>query len=345
MMEDVKNICENTRKLLEEKFGNIQFVEEGHEYFIEKEKYTPVSTIISEREQNGEFSDIYDLCKRCASRELNRRALESLIKSGAFRSFPENSREMLENLDNILSNIQKKRFSNVDGQLDLFESNTNPQKIEITKYNDFDIKTLAKLEKEVLGFYLTYNPLNEYKFIYNSTSIDYIKNILQNDDYQDNSNVKILCFFDNIKKKTTKNGETMAFATVFDINSSCELILFPKSYALYSSYFSQEKPFVISGKVSTNDDVSKQIICEKIEFIDEYINQTRSLYIKVSSIKNNDFALARKIVEKYKGSSPLYIYPKDTKKVVKSKSLTCNINDELVSELEKCLGKENIAIQ
>ncbi len=304
-----------------------------------------VSTIISEREENGEFLDIYDLCKRCASRELNRRALESLIKSGAFRSFPENTREMLENLDNILSNIQRKRFSNVDGQLDLFESNTTSQKIEITKYQEFDIKTLANLEKEVLGFYLTYNPLNEYKSIFNSGSVDLIKNILQDDKYQDNTSVKILCFFDSVKKKTTKSGETMAFATVVDINSTCELILFPKTYAIYSSYLSKDKPFVISGKISTNDDVSKQIICEKIEFIDEYINSTRAIYIKVSSLDSNDFTLANKIITKHKGTNPVFFYPKDTKKILRSKTLSCSISDQLISELYNCLGKENIAIK
>ena len=80
-MEDVKNICENTRKLLEEKFGNIQFVEEGHEYFIEKEKYTPVSTIISEYEQLFDEDRVAENYAR-----KNHRTKEDVLKEWKFKN-------------------------------------------------------------------------------------------------------------------------------------------------------------------------------------------------------------------------------------------------------------------
>ena len=80
-MEDVKNICENTRKLLEEKFGNIQFIEEGHEYFIEKEKYTPVSTIISEYEQPFDEDRIAENYAR-----KNNRTKEDVLKEWKFKN-------------------------------------------------------------------------------------------------------------------------------------------------------------------------------------------------------------------------------------------------------------------
>ena len=80
-MEDVKNICENTRRLLEEKFGNIQFVEEGHEYFIEKEKYTPVSTIISEYEQPFDEDRVAENYAR-----KNHRTKEDVLKEWKFKN-------------------------------------------------------------------------------------------------------------------------------------------------------------------------------------------------------------------------------------------------------------------
>ena len=81
LMENVKNICENTRKLLEEKFGNIQFVEEGHEYFIEKEKYTPVSTIISEYEQPFDEDRVAENYAR-----KNHRTKEDVLKEWKFKN-------------------------------------------------------------------------------------------------------------------------------------------------------------------------------------------------------------------------------------------------------------------
>ena len=80
-MEDVKNICENTRKLLYEKFGNIQFVEEGHEYFIEKEKYTPVSTVISEYEQPFDEDRVAENYAR-----KNHRTKEDVLKEWKFKN-------------------------------------------------------------------------------------------------------------------------------------------------------------------------------------------------------------------------------------------------------------------
>jgi hypothetical protein len=80
-MENVKDICENTRKLLEEKFGNIQFIEEGHEYFIEKEKYTPVSTIISEYEQPFDEDRVAENYAR-----KNHRTKEDVLKEWKFKN-------------------------------------------------------------------------------------------------------------------------------------------------------------------------------------------------------------------------------------------------------------------
>lgn len=80
-MENVKDICENTRKLLCEKFGNIQFVEEGHEYFIEKEKYTPVSTVISEYEQPFDEDRVAENYAR-----KNHRTKEDVLKEWKFKN-------------------------------------------------------------------------------------------------------------------------------------------------------------------------------------------------------------------------------------------------------------------
>jgi hypothetical protein len=80
-MENVKDICENTRKLLEEKFGNIQFIEEGHEYFIEKEKYTPVSTIISEYEQPFDEDRVAENYAK-----KNHRTKEDVLKEWKFKN-------------------------------------------------------------------------------------------------------------------------------------------------------------------------------------------------------------------------------------------------------------------
>ena len=302
-----------------------------------------VNNIVFEREQNGDFIDIYDFCKRCSSRELNSRSLEALIKAGCFDGLKYNRREMLENSDNILSNIQHKRVGNIDGQIDFFET-SNDNNISIKKYNEFDKKTLQKFEKEVIGFYLSGHPLEEYKSLIEKFKLNNIKEILSNDKYSDNYKVKILCFIEKLKKKTTKNGDTMAFAEISDITTSCEAIIFPKVFSDYSNLLKPEKPLVLSGRISVKDDVAKQIICEKIEFIDNYVNQ-KSLYIKIANLNDKKVGLASDILKKHNGNSPVFIYLTDEKKLVKSEKLSCNITDDLIYQLSMILGKENIAIK
>lgn len=300
-----------------------------------------VNNLIFEREQNGDFTDIYDFCKRCVSRDLNRRSVEALIKAGCFDGLKYNRREMLEALDNILSNIQRKRNSNIDGQIDFFDTSNNAE-ITIKQYDEFDKNTLQKQEKEVIGFYLSGHPLNEYKDLVFRNKFDNISDILNDDSkYSENKKVKILVNFESIKKKTTKNNDIMAFAEISDVTSSCEMIIFPKTFAMYNHTITPDKPLIISGKISTKDDITKQILCEKIEFIDEYVN-TQSLYIKVDSINSPKLNEALSIISKSNGNSALYIYCNDTKKMMKSDKYKCNISEKLLSNLKNVLGEENV---
>ncbi len=302
-----------------------------------------VNNLISERNENGPFSDFYDFCKRCSSRDLNRRSVEALIKAGCFDELRYNRREMLENLDNILSNIQRKKMSNLDGQIDFFDSQSNEVNISIKNYAEFDKNILQKQEKEVIGFYLSGHPLDEYKEISKKNNFDKISEILNDDErYFDNKQVKVLINFENIKKKTTKNGEIMAFCDIGDVTSNCETIIFPKVFNNYKSYILSEKPFVLTGRISVKDDSPKQIICEKIEFIDEYF-ELKSLYLKVNSLQDVNLQKAMNLLNKFKGKSPVYIYCQDTKKTLKADKYSCDLTDDLFDNLISILGKENIA--
>ena len=302
-----------------------------------------VNNLIAERKENGDFVDFYDFCKRCSSRDLNRRSVEALIKAGCFDNFKYNRREMLENLDNILSNIQRKQSSNVDGQIDFFESSSNDVDISIKKYDEFDKSVLQKQEKEVIGFYLSGHPLEKYNEISFKNKFDRISDILNNDErYFDNKQVRVLVNFESIKKKTTKSGDVMAFCDISDTTSNCELIVFPKIYSAYSSYIMYDKPFVLSGRVSIKDDAPKQIICEQIEFIDDYYN-LQTLYIKVKSLNDIAFKNALDLLSKNKGSSPVFVHCEDTKKTLKADKYNCKLTNDLFYELKKILGENNVA--
>ena len=140
-MENVNIICENTRKLLEDKFGNIQFIEEGHEYFIEKEKYTPVSTVISEYEQPFDEDRIAENFAR-----KNRRTKEDVLKEWKFKNlkstiggsrvheFGESYTNMVAGFPEKICDANRKQYVDCKGEMMLIP--TFPKECSVKKFYD-----------------------------------------------------------------------------------------------------------------------------------------------------------------------------------------------------------------
>lgn len=140
-MEDVKFICENTRKLLEEKFGNIQFVEEGHEYFIEKEKYTPVSTIISEYEQPFDEDKVAEnyarknhRTKEDVLKEWKFKNLKSTIGGSRVHEFGESYTNMVAGMPEKICDSNKRQYVDCRGEMMLIP--TYSKEFSVKKFYD-----------------------------------------------------------------------------------------------------------------------------------------------------------------------------------------------------------------
>lgn len=140
-MENVKNICENTRKLLEEKFGNIQFIEEGHEYFIEKEKYTPVSTVISEYEQPFDEDKVAENYARKNHRtkadvlkEWKFKNLKSTIGGSRVHEFGESYTNMVAGFPEKICEANRKQYVDCRGEMMLIP--TFPKESAVKRFYD-----------------------------------------------------------------------------------------------------------------------------------------------------------------------------------------------------------------
>ena len=140
-MENVKNICENTRRLLEEKFGNIQFIEEGHEYFIENEKYTPVSTVISEYEQPFDEDKVADNYARKNHRtkadvlkEWKFKNLKSTVGGSRVHEFGESYTNMVAGFPEKICEANRKQYVDCRGEMVLIP--TFPKECAVKKFYD-----------------------------------------------------------------------------------------------------------------------------------------------------------------------------------------------------------------
>jgi DNA polymerase-3 subunit alpha len=234
-----------------------------------------VEEIIRAREAlGGQFDTIEDFCRAVNIRIANRKALESLAKSGALDSFGDRSR-IVNNIDNILSFAGKIQKESSSGQVDLFGNLVEADNSVALKLNWDDslavIPTNEQLvwERELLGLYLSSHPLSDYEafFIENSLPFTDIKPAL------DGISVDLGGSINEIREITTKNGSKMAFVKLAGLDGEIELVVFPKIYLEDPEVWKRDGVVLVRGKLSSgrdngrNDGDELKMLVDKVQNI------------------------------------------------------------------------------
>lgn len=307
-----------------------------------------IERLIKEREQNGKYTSMYDFCLRNSSREFNRKALEGLIKSGALDGLEDNRRQMLYNIEGVLSAVENELRFSAEGQLNLFEEMGAPNEYIPQKLEEMDEELKLALEKEATGVYLSSHPMMKYSAFLKAAGITPISEIISGK-YPDGKRLSIAGVISNFKVRQLKNGNTLASAVIEDISASIPVTVFAKPYAEYKSLLSGTAPVILTGRISEREDRDTEIICEKVELIPENAKlapqkkMDEGLYLKISSINASEFSLVKEILERHKGNERVFIYCLDTKRKLEvSSALRVSSNEEIINELISILGEKNV---
>jgi len=308
-----------------------------------------IERLIAEREQNGVYTSLYDFCLRNYSREFNRKALESLIKSGAMDCLSDNRREMLYNIEGVLSAVENERRFSGQGQLDLFEEMGSPNTFVPQSVPEMSQEMRLSLEKEATGLYLSGHPLDKYEGFLKSAKLDSLSSVLAGK-YPDGKRVTVAGIISGLKVRQLKNNNLLATALIEDIDASVSVTVFDKAYAMYKPYLTDANPVILSGRISEREDRDTEIICEKIEPIPENMasyggakKYNSGLYLKLESTESENFARVKEILLRYSGNNPVYIYLTSTnKKLQAPRGLYVKYNEALMDELSAVLGEENV---
>lgn len=232
-----------------------------------------VEEILQAREKlSDRFKSIEDFCKTVNVHVVNRKALESLIKSGAFDSLGDRSR-LLNNIENILSLAQRLQKETLSGQVDLFgggsEDSTTSLKMrwdeETVPYSQ---NIQLSWERELLGLYLSRHPLEEYETVLNEQAMPIGGLGIE----MDGREVTVGGSISAVREITTKNGSKMAFAKIADLSGEIELIVFPKLYESKPQLWIRDNVVLAKGKLTTRDRNDSQtdewkIIVEKAQLL------------------------------------------------------------------------------
>ena len=226
-----------------------------------------INDIIAGRESGGKYINFTDFCRRVFGRELNKRTLEALIKSGALDSLGSNRRSMLSGYENLLSNIDAEKKRNLSGQMSLFGGmDDSPNREEsLPNLPDFTLRERLNMEKETTGLYLSGHPMNEYTAAIEkmkaSTALE-IKHMAASEDNND-KRVRLCGMVLGKKTKTTKNSDVMAFVTLEDTTGSIEALVFPRVLSSFGGLINLNEAVVLEARISVKEDEEPTLIAER----------------------------------------------------------------------------------
>ncbi len=312
-----------------------------------------VKTLMDERELGGNFKSLKNFCTRMHSRELNRRALENLIKCGAFDNTGANRAQLLQIYDNILNGISYIRSRNIEGQFDLFTLYDEPQKIDydsnmMPNIPEYPKKTLLSFERETLGIYLSGHPLDDYSALLKKLGTEKITSVINPNNYSDGDSVHTAGCLSTVRLKTTKNNSMMAYATLEDALNSVELIIFPRVLEKFEESVFTDALVTIRGRISTREDSGAQIICDEIHLIDEYSHidpyegENDKLYLRLPSENEHSSRAVRAIVTAFPGNLETILYFEDTGKRFRT-HIAHDVT--LYTRFRELLGSENVVMK
>ncbi|WP_295075493.1 DNA polymerase III subunit alpha [Ruminococcus sp.] len=303
--------------------------------------------IIAEREENGEFRSLQDFCERVEGRELNKKALENLIKAGAFDGLGLNRRQMLESYETLFDMAGSNSRGMIEGQLNFLEgTDTSEMDIRIPYKQEYDHKTILALEKDATGMYLSGHPLAPYSWIAELMHTKKIKDLAGDSSLRDGMPVKLLCYVESTKIHMTRKGDKMCFVSFADETGETEGVVFPDLYMISGSKLGADSIVVINGKISVKDD-RITVICGVITVESEFERAVSNMKLCIKTT-SKDTVLKPELIdicERYKGDTQICCYLADIKKtVVPRAKLSMKLTKESYEELKKHFSPSEIGL-
>ncbi len=260
-----------------------------------------IENILNARQADGKFKSLADFCERVELRTVNRRALETLIYCGAFDRVQPNRRQLINDIDLVISWAQKRSKEKASGQLNLFDMNitngmgsdrqpqdTFEQAPSTPAVEDYPLPEKLRLEKEYIGFYISDHPL---KAVHQAAQMLSPINLSELAEKKPKQKVSAVVMLNSVRKIITKKGDPMAFVQMEDITGEAEGTIFPSTYQELEPLLEEGKQLIVWGKAQQRNDKYQLIIedaeaVEKVKMImleitpEQALDRAKSNYLK-----------------------------------------------------------------
>lgn len=301
-----------------------------------------VEVILEARKKFGRFNNFEDFLGKVDLKKVNRKVIESLIKAGAFDSISRSRAELLA----LFEQYQEKKNLGKRQRKNLFDSETvtlePPANIE-----EFPIDKILAMEKDLIGLYISDNPLLHYTEELKKTVSH---NIEELEELDDTSTVTIGGIISGAKLIDTKNGK-MGFLQIEDLSGSVEVVVFPKVFKeIKKEINNSTNVFIVEGRLDKREDEMK-VIADKIYLLSSshYEGKLRTLHIKIKEDRCNDNLLfgLKSILSEYSGELPVVIHVVDDTEICEvalGNEYRVKESGRLIAELKSMFGVSNVWI-
>ncbi len=307
-----------------------------------------IDHLVRQRKEEGAYTSFYDFCLRNYGRELNRRALEGLIKSGALDKLADNRRQMLFHMDAALSVAEEeKRFSG-DGQLNMFGEVGEKSDLKLEPVEEMPRNELLSMEKEATGLYLSGHPMETYADFVRRSHFTPIADLFKSAS-QDGKRVTLVGVVGDVRVRQRKNQSVFASTSLEDTTRAINMTLFNDAYNRSKNLLTPGNVVLVSGRISEREDREPELICDSVKPLPEDAAVARpakmksGLYLRVEETDTPVFAQVRELLLKHTGEASVYVVcTRTNRRLVAPRQLWVQKNPELLEELQKLLGNENV---
>ena len=312
-----------------------------------------IDEIVAERELGGRYRSLKDFCMRLSGKSVNKRTVESFIKSGALDSLPGTRKQKMYSYISIMDGVNQEKKGTLSGQMSLFDfASPEEQKeleVKMPDVGEYEKEEILGFEKEVLGVYISGHPLEEYvetleKNITHTTADFEVVDGETEPKVKDQERAVIGGMITGRTVKATRTNNMMAFLTVEDLYGTVEVIVFPRDYEKYRTLLEEDTKVFIQGRVTVEEDKPAKLICSGVVPFDAV---EKELWIQFST--RADYEEAEQtlfaILGNYDGTENVYIYlSKDRARKLLPKSRCTKVCKELLSELYTKFGEDNVKV-
>ena len=316
--------------------------------------------IVEERKTRGDFVSLEDFLKRVESQYLNKRLVENLIKSGAFDCFKVSRAQMVSVFEPLMEMVYADKKKKESGQFSMFDlvENAAPAVVALPKSNikEFPNKLKLSYEKEVLGLYVSGNPLDEYReklkaFTFNTGMVAFSED---DDDFEssqkqsdwEGKEVILAGVLEELKKIATRSGKTMAVGRLEDLHGSIELTFSPWYYEkIIKDKVEQDSVVTVTGKISFRQDKASLLVDKLEVWSEQKMAETdkntvsEKLYLKMPFKDNELYAKLSAVLKEYAGDIPVILVIDGDRLGMPYK---VRKNNGLIYELSDVLGEDNV---